>query len=102
MIYLYSNQYIKNPVAIAGENDDIPACIQIIYYIKNPVAIAGEYLYSNYYFRDPVATSGEKDSYLYLDLYIQDPVAIAGEKDGIPVFKLKSWRKKGEAIPEVI
>jgi len=32
----------------------------------------------------------------------QDPVAIAGEKDGIPVFKLKTWRKKGEAIPEVL
>eukprot|EP00088_Acartia_fossae_P053331 TRINITY_DN6060_c0_g1_i13.p1 TRINITY_DN6060_c0_g1~~TRINITY_DN6060_c0_g1_i13.p1 ORF type:complete len:901 (-),score=295.69 TRINITY_DN6060_c0_g1_i13:194-2896(-) len=32
----------------------------------------------------------------------QDPVAIAGEKDGIPVFKLKSWRRKGEAIPEVL
>jgi len=32
----------------------------------------------------------------------QDPVATAGEKDGIPVFKFKSWRRKGEAIPEVL
>ena len=32
----------------------------------------------------------------------KDPVAIAGAKDGIPVFKLKSWRKKGEVLPEVI
>jgi len=32
----------------------------------------------------------------------QDPVAIAGEQDGIPVIKLKSWRRKGEVIPEVL
>jgi len=32
----------------------------------------------------------------------QDPVAAAGEKDGIPVFKFKSWRRKGEPIPEVL
>jgi len=32
----------------------------------------------------------------------QDHVAAAGEKDGIPVIKLKTWRRKGEAIPEVL
>jgi hypothetical protein len=28
-------------------------------------------------------------------------VAAAGEADGIPVFKVKSWRLKGETRPEV-
>jgi len=32
----------------------------------------------------------------------QDPVALAGAQDGIPVFKFKSWRRKGEPIQEVL
>ncbi len=32
---------------------------------------------------------------------VQDAVAAAGEADGIPVFKVKSWRLKGETRPEV-
>jgi len=32
----------------------------------------------------------------------QDPVALAGQQDGIPVFKLKTWRRKGEVIPEAL
>jgi len=32
----------------------------------------------------------------------EDPLAIAASADGIPVFKFKSWRKKGVVLPEVL
>jgi len=32
----------------------------------------------------------------------EDPVATAASKDGVPVFKFKGWRRKGEALPEVL
>ena len=32
----------------------------------------------------------------------EDPVAAAAAKDGVKVFKYKSWRKKGVALPEVL
>ncbi|XP_039263657.2 cytosolic 10-formyltetrahydrofolate dehydrogenase-like [Styela clava] len=31
-----------------------------------------------------------------------DPLASAAEKDGVPVFKFKRWRLKGQPIPEVV
>jgi len=31
-----------------------------------------------------------------------DPLALAAESDGVPVFKFKSWRRKGQALPEVL
>ncbi len=37
----------------------------------------------------------------FVDLPVKDAVATAGEVDGIPVFKVKSWRLKGETRPEV-
>ena len=30
-----------------------------------------------------------------------DPLADVAEKDGVPVFKYRRWRNKGETIPEV-
>ncbi|XP_043223831.1 cytosolic 10-formyltetrahydrofolate dehydrogenase-like isoform X1 [Amphibalanus amphitrite] len=32
----------------------------------------------------------------------EDPVATTAAADGVPVFKFKSWRKKGVALPEVL
>jgi len=31
-----------------------------------------------------------------------DPLALAADSDGVPVFKFKSWRRKGQALPEVL